>query len=68
MFEAEKGNVIRPRDKLLAIEDIDLSGMESGKVRELIQSKSMAKKYMLKMTWLNTNLFNQMRCKSVLAS
>jgi hypoxanthine-guanine phosphoribosyltransferase len=43
MSEVEIENIIRPRDILLAVEDIDVSGMEISKVTKLIQSKSTAK-------------------------
>jgi hypothetical protein len=36
MSEAEKEKVIRPRDILLAVKDIDVSGKKIGKVTELI--------------------------------
>ncbi len=65
MSEAEKEKVIRSRDILLAVKDIDVSGMKIVEATELIQSKSMARNSMVKMTWLNTQLVNQMRCKHV---
>ncbi len=64
MSEAEKEGVITPGDILLAVDDIDVKGLDTCTVKELIESKTTADNCMLKMTWLNKSLFNSMRRKS----
>jgi hypothetical protein len=65
MSDAEKEKIIRPGDILLAVEDIDVTGMKIGEVTEFIASKSTEKSCIVKMTWRNIELLNSMRCKHV---